>query len=84
MNSKFLQPGFEFKQDLNKSPKGFYDASIMHMKFVNGYERKYNVGISSMGMIKRDIEEINKYIAFERAYTNQDDELEDDDWDIFI
>ena len=42
----------------------------MHMKFVNGYERKYNLGISSMTMIKRDILEINKFVAFERAITN--------------
>ena len=52
----------------------------MHMKFVNGYERKYNLGISSMTMIKRDILEINKFVAFERAITNADDELEDEDW----
>ena len=78
LNSKFLQPGFEFKQEIVK-PKTFYEASVMHMKFVNGYERKYNLGISSMNMIKRDILEINKFVAFERAITNQDDELEDED-----
>ena len=78
LNSKFLQPGFEFKQEVVQ-PKSFYEPSIMHMKFVNGYERKYNMGISSMTMIKRDILEINKFVAFERAMTNADDELEDDD-----
>ena len=52
----------------------------MHLKFVNGYERKYNIGISTLNNIKQDIEEINKFVAFERAFTNQDDELEDEDW----
>lgn len=78
LNSKFLQPGFEFKQELLK-PQSYYQPSIMHMKFVNGYERKYNLGISSLKNIKHDIMTINKYVAYERAYTNQDDELEDED-----
>ena len=81
LKSKFLQPGFEFKHEM-KAPKTFYEASIMHLKFVNGYERKYNLGISSMGMIQSDIKEINKFVAFERAFNNQDDELDDEDWDI--
>ena len=69
LNSKFLQPGFEFKQEFIV-PKTFYEASIMHLKFVNGYERKYNLGISTWSCIKSEIDEINKFVAFERAYTN--------------
>ena len=78
LSSKFLQPGFEFKHEM-KNPKTFYEPSIMHLKFVNGYERKYNIGISSMPMIQDEIKRINSYVEFERAFTNQDDELEDDD-----
>ena len=43
LSSKFLQPGFEFKRQM-VSPKVYYEPSIMHLKFVNGYERKYNMG----------------------------------------
>jgi len=50
LNSKYLQPGFEFKHEMIK-PKSFYQPSIMHMKFVNGYERKYNLAITSLGGI---------------------------------
>ena len=78
LNSKFLQPGFEFKHEM-KNVKSFYEPSIMHLKFVNGYERKYNIGISTMTMIQDEIKRINGYVEFERAYTNQDDELEDED-----
>ena len=78
LNSKFLQPGFEFKHEII-TPKTFYEPSIMHLKFVNGYERKYNIGISTMKMMQQDVEQINKYVEFERALEGQDDELEDDD-----
>ena len=79
LNSKFLQPGFEFKHEYAK-PKTYYEPSIMHLKFVNGYERKYNIGISTMRMMQTDVMQINKYVEFERALEGQDDELEDDEW----
>ena len=46
IDSKFIQPGFVFKHDTSFENKGFYTPSLMHLKFVNGYERKYNIGIS--------------------------------------
>ena len=77
LNSKYVQPGFEFKHAI-ATPQSYYDPSIMHLKFCNGYERKYNIGVSSMKNIQADIDEINKYVEFERALQGQDDELEDD------
>ncbi len=60
-------------------PTSFYQPSIMHLKFCNGYERKYNIGVSSIANIKRDIAAINEYVEFERTLQGQDDELEDDE-----
>ena len=79
LNSKFIPPGFEFKHRIMQDAPSFYAPSIMHLKFVNGYERKYNIGASSMGDIQTQIKNINKHIEFERALTGQDDELEDED-----
>ena len=58
LNSKYVQPGFEFKHQMIE-PETYYQPSLMHLKFCNGYERKYNIGITSMGNIKREIEAIN-------------------------
>ena len=77
LNSKYVQPGFEFKHAIVK-PKSYYDPSILHLKFCNGYERKYNLGLTSWRHIKFDIEEVNRYVEFERALQGQDDELEDE------
>ena len=77
LSSKFLQPGFEFKRAI-VAPKAYYEPSHMTLKFVNGYERKYNIGATSMGNILNEIKEINEYVEFERALQGQDDELEDD------
>ena len=77
LNSKYVQPGFEFKHAIVK-PKSYYDPSILHLKFCNGYERKYNLGLTSWRHIKVDIEEVNRYVEFERALQGQDDELEDE------
>ena len=52
----------------------------MHLKFVNGYERKYNIGATQMGNIMKEIQEINEHVEFERALQGQDDELEDEIW----
>ena len=78
MKSRFIQPGFEYKHEYF-TPKSYYQPSIMHFKFVNGYERKWNLGIVKMDLLKGQMAMINKHIEFERAMTNQDDELEDDE-----
>ena len=79
LKSKFVQPGFEFKHEIVK-PKSYYQPSFMHLKFCNGFERSYNIGISTMGAIQGEIKEINKHVEFERSVQGQDDELEDDEW----
>ena len=66
LNSKYVQPGFEFKHALAQ-PKTYYEPSIMHLKFCNGYERKYNIGTISMNMLQNDVKTINDYVEFERA-----------------
>ena len=68
LNSKFIAPGFEYKNEYFV-PKTYYEPSIMHIKFVNGYERKYNMGTENMALMKAHIMEINKYVEFERAMT---------------
>jgi len=50
LSSKYVQPGFEFKHEIVK-PASYYQPSYMALKFCNGYERKYNIGISTMGNI---------------------------------
>ena len=50
LSSKYVQPGFEFKHEIVK-PTSYYQPSLMALKFCNGYERKYNIGISTMGNI---------------------------------
>ena len=52
----------------------------MHFKFVNGYERKYNLGLITIESLKGQMIMINKNIEFERNMTGNDDELEDEDW----
>ena len=76
LSSKYVQPGFEFKHAIVQ-PKTYYAPSIMHLKFCNGYERKYNISMSPLTHIKHEIQEINQYIEFERVLTGQDDELEE-------
>ena len=78
MNSKYLQPGFEYKHEYFK-PKSYYEPSIMHFKFVNGYERKWNLGMVSINTLKGQMSMINRHIEFERNMQGQDDELEDDE-----
>ena len=52
--------------------------SFMTLKFVNGQERKYDMGISTFDIIKNEIEYINDLVEFERALAGQDDELDDE------
>jgi len=77
MDSKFIQPGFIFKSEEMKN-QGYYDPSVMELKFINGYERKYNLVQSSLSVIKSEVDEINSIVEFERSLLGQDDELDDD------
>jgi hypothetical protein len=77
MQSKFLQPGFAYTYNQVKN-KGVYHPTIMNVKFVNGYERRYNLGLSTMDSIKTEINFINDMVEFERSSNGQDDELEDE------
>ena len=43
IDAKYVQPGFKFNYGFVAN-KGFYHPSIMHIIFLNGYERKYNMG----------------------------------------
>ena len=51
----------------------------MHFKFVNGYERKWNLGMIGINTLKGQMAMINRHIEFERNMQGQDDELEDDE-----
>ena len=56
IDSKYIQPGFVFKMDMEKTQmKGFYAPSIMHMKFINGQERKYYIGLSTWKNIQFEL-----------------------------
>jgi hypothetical protein len=57
---------------------GYYDPSWMNVKFINGYERKYNLVTSPLSNITKEIDFINDTVEFERSLMGQDDELEDD------
>lgn len=50
----------------------------MHLTFVNGYERQYNMAASPFSNIEFELKHINKMIEYERNCLGQDDELEDD------
>jgi hypothetical protein len=77
VDSKFLQPGFAYSFNIMKNKK-FYDPSILQLKYVNGYERNYNITHSPFSQLKHEIEYINDLVEFERAMGGQDDELEDE------
>ena len=76
LDSKFIQPGFKFEYEY--VDKGYYWPSIMHMIWVNGYERKYQFGLNSWAKIEEEIKKINYITEFERNMQGQDDELDDD------
>eukprot|EP00347_Sterkiella_histriomuscorum_P005435 403356629 len=77
LESKFLQPGFTFKHEMMKN-QGYNDPSFLHVKFVNGYERKYDMANQPFSFIKTEINYINDLVEFERTMAGQDDELEDE------
>ena len=77
LDSKFVQPGFKFNHTVVWD-SGYYEPSILNLKFVNGYERSYNMALSPFNMIKFEIDWINNMVEFERSMGGNDDELEDD------
>ena len=78
INSKFIQPGFLYKHEI-VAPKTYNQPSILHLKFVNGTEKQYHMGMSKFHFIEHEIGVINNMIEYERSLAGQDDELDDDD-----
>jgi len=77
VDSKFLQPGFQYKfEQLSDKPYNF--PSYLHLKFVNGQERKYDMGRSTYDAIQTEVSYINDLVEFERSMGGQDDELDDE------
>ena len=52
--------------------------SLMHLKFVNGYEKQYDIGAAPLDIIKTEINYINDIVEFERSFNGQDDEMDDE------
>ena len=77
LDSKFVQPGFKYNSLIMRDC-GYYDASLLKVNFVNGYERTYDIGITQFKTIKHEIDWINDMVEFERSMNGNDDELEDD------
>jgi hypothetical protein len=77
VDSKFLQPGFQYQYSQVKD-KAFNFPSYLHLKFVNGQERKYDMAISTFPTILQEINYINELVEYERAMAGQDDELDDE------
>ena len=60
VNGIFLQPGFNYKADFDKAMTlPYHSASILHLKFVNGQERKYHMGMTPWDHVMFDMEHIN-------------------------
>merc|ERR1712086_1023527 len=78
INSKFIQPGFLYKHEIIE-PKTYNQPSILHLKFVNGYEKSYHMGMSKWPYMEHEIKAINNLIEYERSHAGQDNELDDDD-----
>ena len=36
----------------------YTDPSVLHLKFVNGQEKEYHMGMSKLAMLKKDIERL--------------------------
>ena len=63
---------------MNPKTMRYNDPSVLHLKFVNGTEKKYHMGMSGWGDIAFELETINDLIEFERSLAGNDDELDDD------
>lgn len=79
VDSKFLQPGFTYAHTLVQN-QAYKFPSFLHLKFVNGQERKYDMGVSTFNSIQAEIAYINNLVEFERSFNGQDDELDDEVW----
>ena len=55
INSKHIQPGFVWKHEVGNEETKYKTPSILHLKFVNGYEKQYHMGMSSFQMIQHEI-----------------------------
>jgi hypothetical protein len=77
LDSKYIQPGFQYKFETVQD-KAYNHPSFMHLKFVNGQERKYDMGRSTFDCIQTEISYINDLVEFERSMNGQDDELDDE------
>ena len=62
--TKFVQPEFEY--ELNQISDSYKNASVLHLKWINGYERKYNMEVTSFDEIMFDVDYINDIVEFER------------------
>lgn len=77
VDSKFLQPGFTFQHQMI-DPKTYFFPSYLHLKFVNGQEKRYDMGQSTFNAIQTEIAYINDLVEYERSMNGQDDELDDE------
>lgn len=77
VDPKFIQPGFAYTFNIvNDKPYDY--PSILDLKFVNGYERKYNLKLNALKYVKSEVEYINEIVEYERAMNGQEDDLEDE------
>ena len=67
VDNKYLQPGFQHSFKMVKDAPYKY-PSYMHLKFANGQERKYDMGVSPFAHIQTEIDYINNAVEFERSY----------------
>ena len=77
IDAKYLQPGFSHNTEILRNAT-HSTPSILHLKLVNGVERKYDMQCNPFSHIKEEILYINKMVEFERSLAGQDDELEDE------
>ena len=64
----YVQPGFVFKMELLSGPGVKYNSpSVLELKFVNGQERKYHMGLTQWTNIMTELKYINNLIEFERS-----------------
>ena len=69
INSQFIQPGFLWSHKfMDQKTMKYTDPSYLHLKFVNGTEKKYHMGMSTRQSIMHEIEIINNMVEFERSF----------------
>ena len=69
IKSKYVQPGFKYTMDMQRNNKTlkYHSPSILELKFVNGQDRKYHMGLTQWSKIMIEMKYINNIIEFERA-----------------